>query len=51
LSVLFFRKHDAERGEKEKAIAASLNAEAKQASKTQLKLILPDSDTLHSSRF
>lgn len=44
LSVLFFRKHDAERAAKERDIATNLNEEAKRASKTQLRLILPDSD-------
>ncbi len=47
LSILLFRKHEPERAEKEKDIAANLNAEAKQASKTQLRLILPDSDSVH----
>jgi tetratricopeptide (TPR) repeat protein len=47
LSILLFRKHDLARADREKAIAANLNADARQAAKTQLKLILPDSDNLH----
>ncbi|HEY6988475.1 MAG TPA: tetratricopeptide repeat protein [Bryobacteraceae bacterium] len=46
LSTLYFRKHEAERAEHEKAIAANLNAEANRASKTQLRLILPETNTL-----
>jgi Tfp pilus assembly protein PilF len=42
LSLLYFRKHDMELAEREKIIAADLNAEANRASKTQLRLVLPD---------
>ena len=42
LSILYFRKHDTEQAEREKTIAADLNAEANRASKTQLRLVLPD---------
>ncbi|HEY3458926.1 MAG TPA: tetratricopeptide repeat protein [Bryobacteraceae bacterium] len=46
LSTLYFRKHETERAEHEKAMAANLNAEASRASKTQLRLILPETNTL-----
>lgn len=42
LSILYFRKHETEQAEREKTIAADLNAEANRASKTQLRLVLPD---------
>lgn len=44
LSMLYFRTHRAKEAESEKTIAAQLNTEASRASKTQLKLILPQSD-------
>lgn len=46
LSMLFFREHNLKRAETEKALAASLNAQANRAGKTQLKLILPETDTV-----
>ncbi len=46
LSTLYFRKHKMERAEHEKAIATNLNAEANRASKTQFRLILPETNTL-----
>lgn len=42
LSILYFRKHETDQAEREKRIAADLNAEANGASKTQLRLVLPD---------
>ena len=47
LSILYFRKHETERAEHEKTIAAGLNAEASRVSKTQLRLVLPDTLTTH----
>lgn len=44
LSMLFFREHDTANGEKEKILAANLNAEAAQSSKTQLRLVLPEAE-------
>jgi Tfp pilus assembly protein PilF len=44
LAMLFFRKHETQQGENEKALAASLNAQAHQAGKTQLRLAMPQSD-------
>ncbi|HEY7302917.1 MAG TPA: tetratricopeptide repeat protein [Bryobacteraceae bacterium] len=44
LSMLYFRDHDTEQAEKEKTLAADLNAEAKRASKTQLRLVLPEAE-------
>lgn len=44
LSILYFRKHEMEQAEREKTIAANLNAEANRASKIQLRLILPETD-------
>jgi tetratricopeptide (TPR) repeat protein len=42
LSMLFFREHDAAKGEKERSLAADLNAAANRASKTELRLVLPE---------
>jgi tetratricopeptide (TPR) repeat protein len=42
LATVLARRHDAERARSERALAAKLNSEAKQASKTQLRLVLPD---------
>jgi tetratricopeptide (TPR) repeat protein len=47
LSLLYFRKHEAEQAEREKTIAANLNAEANRASKTQLRLVLPETAGFH----
>lgn len=47
LSVLLFRKHDTQRAAKEREIAADLNENLKRAGKTQLRLVLPDSDNVH----
>lgn len=44
LSVVFSREHNQERAEAERSLAASLNTQANRASKTQLKLILPEMD-------
>jgi tetratricopeptide (TPR) repeat protein len=44
LSILYFRNHETEQAERERAIAANLNAEANRASKTQLKLVLPETE-------
>ncbi len=49
LSLLYFRKHEAERGEREKTIAASLNAAVNQASKTQLRLVLPGAESVNEN--
>lgn len=46
LSILYFRKHRTEQAEKEKTIAGNLNAEANRASKTQLRLVLPEADSV-----
>jgi tetratricopeptide (TPR) repeat protein len=46
LAMLYLREHDPQHADSEKAIAAKLNAAADQASKTQLKLILPEDTTL-----
>ena len=45
LSALFFREHDREQGEKERVLAVKLNAAANRASKTELRLVLPESST------
>ena len=42
LSTLFFREHNTEQGEKERTIAVNLNAAANRASKTELRLVLPE---------
>ena len=47
LSLLYFRKHETEKAERERAIAARLNSEATQASKTQLRLVLPETASVH----
>lgn len=44
LAMLYFRTHQTKQAEQERSIAASLNAQANQASKTQLRLAMPDSD-------
>ena len=44
LAMLFFRKHEMQQGENEKALAASLNAQAREAGKTQLRLAMPQSN-------
>jgi tetratricopeptide (TPR) repeat protein len=44
LSILFFREHDTEHGENERALAANLNAEQVRSSKTQLRLVLPETE-------
>jgi Tfp pilus assembly protein PilF len=46
LSILYFRKHETEQAEREKTIAANLNAEANRANKTQLRLVLPDTESV-----
>jgi uncharacterized protein HemY len=45
LSILYFREHDTGQAQKERTLAADLNAEAKRASKTQLRLVLPDAES------
>ncbi|HEX4773194.1 MAG TPA: tetratricopeptide repeat protein [Bryobacteraceae bacterium] len=47
LSILFLRKHEPEQAEKEKSIASNLTNAAMQASKTQLKLVLPETESVH----
>ena len=47
LSTLYFRKHETARAEHEKVIAANLSAEASRASKTQLRLVLPETNNVH----
>jgi protein O-mannosyl-transferase len=47
LAMLFFRKHEMQQGENEKALAASINAQAREAGKTQLRLAMPQSDPVH----
>jgi tetratricopeptide (TPR) repeat protein len=44
LSMVFFRKHEMEQAEKEKTMAVALDAQASHASRTQLRLELPESD-------
>jgi protein O-mannosyl-transferase len=46
LSILYFRKHETEQAEREKTIAADLNAETNRASKTQLRLVLPETESI-----
>lgn len=46
LSMLYFRKHQSAAGEKERATATALIAQADKASKIQLKLILPDTGVI-----
>ncbi len=46
LSQVLLRKHDTAGADRERALALRLNAEAKQASKTVLKLAMPDTGTL-----
>jgi tetratricopeptide (TPR) repeat protein len=47
LSMIYFRKHDTERAEREKNIAANLIAKQNRASKTQLRLVLPEASDIH----
>jgi tetratricopeptide (TPR) repeat protein len=47
LSVLYFRKHQTEQAEREKNIATTLTAKQNRASKTQLRLLLPEADEIH----
>ena len=47
LSILYFRNHETEQAERERTIAANLNAEANRASKTQLRLVLPETEVIH----
>jgi protein O-mannosyl-transferase len=49
LSLLYFRKHEMEQAEREKSIAADLNAEVNRASKTQLRLVLPETESIRRS--
>lgn len=44
LSVLYLREHEMEKSAAEKALAANLNEEEKRSSKTQLRLVLPESE-------
>ncbi len=46
LSILFFREHNPQKAEAEKALAATLTAQANRTSKTQLKLILPEAEPI-----
>jgi tetratricopeptide (TPR) repeat protein len=41
LSMLYLRLHETEKGQKESALAKALNAEAKQAARTQLQIDMP----------
>jgi tetratricopeptide (TPR) repeat protein len=50
LSILYFRKHETAQAEREKTIATNLNAEANRASKTQLRLVLPETAEANGSR-
>jgi hypothetical protein len=45
--MIYFRKHDTERAEREKNIAANLIAKQNRASKTQLRLVLPEASDIH----
>ena len=47
LSMIYFRKHQTEQAEREKNIAATLTAKQNRASKTQLRLILPEAEEIH----
>ena len=47
LSTLYSRKHEPKQAEKERTIATALNTEASRASKTQLRLILPETNNAH----
>ncbi len=47
LSILYFRKHETGAAEREKTIAANLNAESNRLSKTELRLVLPAAATVH----
>lgn len=42
LSLLYFRRHNTKQADAERVIAARLNAKTKKASRTQLKLVLPE---------
>jgi tetratricopeptide (TPR) repeat protein len=42
LSILYFRRHETGPGEREKSIAANLNAETNRSSRTELRLVLPE---------
>ncbi len=44
LSVLYLREHEMQKSAAEKALAANLNEEEKRSSKTQLRLVLPESE-------
>jgi len=45
LSLLYLREHETEKSAAEKTLAANLNEEEKQSSKTQLHLVLPEGTT------
>lgn len=45
LSTLFFREHNPQQGEEERALAVKLNATENRASKTELRLVLPEAVT------
>ncbi len=47
LSTVLRRKHETEKAERERTLATQLEAEAKQASRTQLKLVLPEAEAGH----
>lgn len=47
LSILYFRKHQTEEAERERNIAAGLIAKQNRASKTQLRLLLPEAEEIH----
>jgi Flp pilus assembly protein TadD len=47
LALLLLRKHEPEQADQEKKIAADLTAAATQASKTQMKLALPETESVH----
>jgi len=47
LSMIYFRKHQTEQAEREKNIAATLTAKQNRASKTQLRLVLPEAEAIH----
>lgn len=47
LSLLYLREHEMEKSAAEKALAVNLNEEEKRSSKTQLRLVLPESEGGH----
>lgn len=47
LSILYFRKHEMAAAEREKTIAANLNAETNRLNRTELRLVLPDAASVH----